>query len=119
MRLQKGLILICMFLRGFLIIFFLGFLGMGIPDHSNALQEIRLYYKRRQKNVLPAWRALQYLLAREDLIRSFKKAFRDCRVAFKKTEWWLLDFYNKGGGAGIGLEVPNQTLDSSPIRSFG
>jgi len=27
----------------------------------------------------------------------------------------LLDFYNKGGGAGIGLNVPHQTLSDQPL----
>jgi cytochrome c peroxidase len=28
----------------------------------------------------------------------------------------VLDFYNKGGGAGMGLLVPNQTLSATPLR---
>ena len=28
----------------------------------------------------------------------------------------LLDFYNKGGGAGLGLSVPNQTLSPAPLH---
>ena len=28
----------------------------------------------------------------------------------------LMEFYNKGGGAGLGLSVPDQTLSSSPLR---
>ena len=28
----------------------------------------------------------------------------------------VMDFYNKGGGAGLGLSVPDQTLSSSPLR---
>ncbi|MHB8209208.1 cytochrome-c peroxidase [Mucilaginibacter sp.] len=28
----------------------------------------------------------------------------------------LVDFYNNGGGAGMGLKVPNQTLSSQPLR---
>lgn len=28
----------------------------------------------------------------------------------------VLDFYNKGGGAGIGLSIPNQTLSSAPLH---
>ncbi|MFI5128424.1 MAG: cytochrome-c peroxidase [Chitinophagales bacterium] len=28
----------------------------------------------------------------------------------------VLDFYNKGGGQGMGLKVPNQTLSSTPLK---
>ncbi|MCO5248420.1 MAG: hypothetical protein M9887_05675 [Chitinophagales bacterium] len=28
----------------------------------------------------------------------------------------VMDFYNRGGGAGMGLHVPNQTLDSQPLN---
>lgn len=28
----------------------------------------------------------------------------------------VMDFYNKGGGVGLGLSVPDQTLSSSPLR---
>ncbi|MFT4753314.1 MAG: cytochrome c peroxidase, partial [Salibacteraceae bacterium] len=27
----------------------------------------------------------------------------------------VIDFYNDGGGAGVGLEVTNQTLSSDPL----
>jgi cytochrome c peroxidase len=27
-----------------------------------------------------------------------------------------MDFYNKGGGAGLGLPVPDQTLSPSPLH---
>jgi cytochrome c peroxidase len=33
-----------------------------------------------------------------------------------KTLEEVVDFYNKGGGAGLGLEVPNQTLPSTPLQ---
>lgn len=35
--------------------------------------------------------------------------------AFRTLET-LMEFYNKGGGAGLGLSVPDQTLSSSPLR---
>jgi cytochrome c peroxidase len=35
-------------------------------------------------------------------------AFRDLRK--------LMEFYNKGGGAGLGLQVPDQTLPSAPLH---
>ena len=28
----------------------------------------------------------------------------------------VMDFYNKGGGIGLGLDVPNQTLPESPLE---
>ncbi len=28
----------------------------------------------------------------------------------------VMDFYNRGGGAGMGLDVPNQTLDEKPLN---
>lgn len=28
----------------------------------------------------------------------------------------VIDFYNKGGGAGMGIRVPNQTLDAAPLK---
>ena len=28
----------------------------------------------------------------------------------------VIDFYNKGGGAGLGLKIPNQTLSSEPLK---
>ena len=28
----------------------------------------------------------------------------------------VMDFYNKGGGAGLGLPVPDQTLPASPLH---
>ena len=28
----------------------------------------------------------------------------------------VMDFYNKGGGAGMGLEIPAQTLSSKPLN---
>ncbi|MBC7400567.1 MAG: hypothetical protein H7289_11535 [Mucilaginibacter sp.] len=28
----------------------------------------------------------------------------------------VIDFYNKGGGAGIGLHVPNQTLAANKLN---
>jgi cytochrome c peroxidase len=35
--------------------------------------------------------------------------------AFRSLET-VMDFYNKGGGAGLGLSVPDQTLSSSPLQ---
>ncbi|MHA4806539.1 cytochrome-c peroxidase [Flavitalea flava] len=35
--------------------------------------------------------------------------------AFRSLEK-VMDFYNKGGGAGLGLKVPEQTLPSTPLR---
>ena len=35
--------------------------------------------------------------------------------AFRSLEK-VLDFYNKGGGAGLGLKVPSQTLPSTPLN---
>ncbi|HNP49815.1 MAG TPA: cytochrome C peroxidase, partial [Bacteroidia bacterium] len=28
----------------------------------------------------------------------------------------VVEFYNKGGGVGIGLDIPNQTLESTPLQ---
>ena len=28
----------------------------------------------------------------------------------------VVDFYDSGGGAGIGIELPNQTLSPEPLR---
>ena len=28
----------------------------------------------------------------------------------------VVDFYDRGGGAGIGIELPNQTLSPEPLR---
>jgi cytochrome c peroxidase len=33
-----------------------------------------------------------------------------------KTLAEVIDFYNKGGGAGMGITVPNQTLDITPLK---
>ncbi|MCO5233787.1 MAG: c-type cytochrome [Chitinophagales bacterium] len=35
--------------------------------------------------------------------------------AFKDLET-VMDFYNRGGGKGMGVNVPNQTLDSAPLN---
>lgn len=33
-----------------------------------------------------------------------------------KTLEEVIDFYDRGGGAGIGVKVPNQTLDAAPLK---
>ena len=36
-----------------------------------------------------------------------------------KTLEEVVEFYNKGGGAGLGLDVPNQTLPATPLQLSG
>ena len=33
-----------------------------------------------------------------------------------KTLEEVIDFYNRGGGAGMGIDVPNQTLPDAPLE---
>jgi cytochrome c peroxidase len=35
--------------------------------------------------------------------------------AFRTLES-VMDFYNKGGGAGLGINIPEQTLSSKPLN---